>query len=335
MRNIGEMEWFLGIRIIRDRPNHLLWLCQDSYIDKLASKFNVPSDLHYYRTPLPVEILTKNTEQASPQEVYAYQQRVGSINFAAVITRPDVADAASKLSEHLTNPSHHHLELANRTINYLVGTRSLAIQFNGLSEQSRTIFLASSDASFADDPDTRYSSQGYVFTLFNGPIDWKANKQKTVTLSSTEAELLAMSTTGKETVWWTRFFEAIDFDPGHKTFIQCDNRQTIRAFTSENLRFTTKLRHVDIHRHWLRQEVTKGTLDIQWTPTTSILADGLTKPLSIQRHRQFVRLLSMKNLDETETKKGPLPVVYDPLDCNSSTEKGPLPVVHDPLDCDS
>ena len=122
-----------------------------------------------------------------------------------MITRPYVTDAASKLSEHLTNPSRRHLELANRTIDYLIGTRSLAIQFNGLTDQSKPIFLASSDASFADDPDTRYSSQGYAFTLFNGPIDWKANKHKTVTLSSTEGELLAMSTTGKETIWWTRF----------------------------------------------------------------------------------------------------------------------------------
>ena len=189
---------------------------------------------------------------------------------------------------------------------YKKQTTKLATQFNGLSDQSKSIFLASSDASFADDPDTRHSSQGYIFTLFNGPIDWKANKQKTVTLSSTEAELLAMSTTGKETIWWTRFFDAIDFDPGHKTFIQCDNRQTIRAFTSENPRFTTKLRHVDIHRHWLRQEVSNGTLDIHWTPTATILADGLTKPLTIQRHKEFVRLLQMKDVKD-KTQKGECP----------------------------
>ena len=155
MRNLREIKWFLGIRIIRDRPNRLLWLCQDSYIDKLASKFNISPDSRHYETPLPVEALRKNTEQATSQEIYAYQQSVGSINFAAVITLPDVADAASKLSEHLINPSSRHLELANRTIDYLIGTRSLAIQFNGLSDQSKTILLASSDASFADDPDTR------------------------------------------------------------------------------------------------------------------------------------------------------------------------------------
>lgn len=85
----------------------------------------------------------------------------------------------------------------------------------------------SSDASFADDIQTRYSSQGYAFKLFGGLIDWKANKQKTVTLSSTEAELLAISQVGKETLWWSRLFDLLEFNPGHQVAIQCDNHQTI------------------------------------------------------------------------------------------------------------
>lgn len=107
--------------------------------------------------------------------------------------------------------------------------------------------------------------------------------------------MLALSTTAKETIWWERFFESIDFSPGHKTSIECDNRQTIRAFISDNAKFTTKLRHVDIHKHWLRQEVRKGTIDIRWTPTAAILADGLTKTLSSQRHKEFIRLIGMQN----------------------------------------
>ena len=107
---------------------------------------------------------------------------VGSINFAAVITRPDVAFAASKLSEFLTNPSKCHSEAAIRTLKYLGHSKTLTIWFNssdffGNSDHSssdQTIFLASSDASFADDPATRYSSQGYGFKLFSGMIDWKA-----------------------------------------------------------------------------------------------------------------------------------------------------------------
>ena len=246
--------------------------------------------------PLPSEELVKSTMQATPQEIFAYQQRVGSINFPAVITRPDIAQAASKLSQFLTNPSKHHMACANQTILYLGHTRDYSVEFDGQVIDPRQIFLASSDASFGNDPDTRQSSQGYAFKLFNGVIDWKASKQKTVTTSSTEAELLAVSTTAKETMWWTRFFEDINFEPGHQIFVQCDNRQTIRAFTSDTPKFTTKLRHVDIHKHWLKQEVRAERLSIKWVPSAEILADGLTKSLPPQRHKEFIRLLGLKSM---------------------------------------
>jgi hypothetical protein len=68
------------------------------------------------------------------------------------------------------------------------------------------------DAVFADDPIIRYSTEGYLFKLFNGLIDWRLTKQKTVTILSTEAELLALSHAAKEVIWWKRFFKAIQLD---------------------------------------------------------------------------------------------------------------------------
>ena len=282
MTSLGEIEWFLDIRITRNRSTRQLWLCQDSYIDKLAAKFNI-SGANKPKSPLPVEDIVKFTGTATPQDILIYQQKVGSINFPAVITRPDIAYAASKLSEYLTNPSPRHLELVTRVIEYLMSTRTLFILFDGQITMSREILLVSSDASFADNICTRFSSQGYAFKLFGGLIDWKANKQKTVTLSSTEAELLAMSQTGKETLWWNRLFNLLEFDPGHQVAI----------LTSENPRFSTKLRHVDIHAHWLRQEITNNTISIKWVPSAQILADGFTKSLPIQRQNDFVRLLGL------------------------------------------
>lgn len=69
----------------------------------------------------------KNTDQATAQQILAYQQRIGSINFAAVITRPDIAFAASKLSSFLINPSPIHIEAANHLLRYLAATKQHAI----------------------------------------------------------------------------------------------------------------------------------------------------------------------------------------------------------------
>jgi hypothetical protein len=209
------------------------------------------------------------------------------------------------------------MELAKRVIEYLVATKWFAIEFDSSMENTRkilttaqpdtdtddTVFQASSDASFADDPDTRRSSQGYVFQLCNVVIDWKASKQRTVTTSSTEAELLALSHAAKETQWWTRFFEAICFEPGHETTIRCDNLQTIRLLTESTPKLSTKLRHVDIHHHWLRQEIQEHRIKVQWTASAKIVADGLTKALPRQRHKLFIKQLNLVEVKEVKEVK--------------------------------
>ena len=297
MRFLGPLQWFIGIHITRDRNTRRLWLCQDSYIDKITAKFNITSSRRV-RTPLPVEERRKSELQATPQQIYGYQQRVGSLNFAAVITRPDIAYAVSILSSFLVNPSSRHIDLANRVLQYLASTKHYAIEFNPQLAEPHTIFMASSDASYGDDPDTCRSTQGSAYTLFNGIIDWKASRQKTVTTSTTEAELLGVSAVAKDTLWWTRFFRAINFEPGHQLAIQCDNQQTIRALTSSDHRLHTKLRHIDIHQFWLRQELRKTTLSIRWTPSAEVLADGFTKPLPGQRHMEFVRIIGLEDTSQ-------------------------------------
>ena len=290
MRDLGELSWFLGIRVIRDRTQRKLWLCQDSYIKKIAAAFHL-EDRKPPATPLATEELIPNTEQATAQEIYLYQRKVGSLLYATTITRPDAARAANKLSEFLTNPSQRHQDAVDRAISYLNGTHTLAIEFS--ASNARQVFTCASDAAFADDPVNRHSTEGYLFKLFGGPIDWRSTKQKTVTTSSTEAELLALSHAAKEVLWWRRLFEAIRLDPGHEMAVQCDNRQTIRLMTAEFPHLATKLKHVDIQHHWLRQEVSKKNIQIEWIPTAEMPADGLTKALPRQRHEIFVKQLGL------------------------------------------
>ena len=298
MRLLGEVQWFLGIHITRDRLTQHLWLSQSSYIDKLLAKFKISTEGRRVDTPLPIEDIQKANSQATPQDIYTYQQYVGSLNFAAVITRADIAYAVSILSTYLTNPSRRHMELAIRIFKYLAATKHYAIQVDPSVDSTRNVFIASSDVSYGDDLNTRRSTQGYAFTLFNTIVDWKATRQRTVTTSTTEAELLALSSTSKETLWWSRFFEAIDFDPGHSISIEYDNQQTLRILLTDIPRFTTKLSHIDIHHHWLRQEVQRKAIKVHWTPSAKTIADGFTKSLPTQRHTEFVKTLGLVDLGQ-------------------------------------
>ena len=147
-----------------------------------------------------IENLDPNPEKAISQKILYFQQKVGSLLYTTIIIRSDAAKAANKLSEFLTNSSKTYLEAVDKAISYLFGTKFYAIEFNNKSKDSE-VFICTSDAAFADNRSDRKSTEGYLCKLFSRSIDWKTSKQKTVTTSTTEAELLAISEAGKQLFW--------------------------------------------------------------------------------------------------------------------------------------
>jgi hypothetical protein len=80
--------------------------------------------------------------------------------------------------------------------------------------------------------------------------------------------------------------------------IYCDNLQTVGVVTKDEDKLFTRLRHVDVHQHWLRQEITDGRVSVQWKSTNLMPADGLTKILVRQKHVEFLRQLGLRDVKE-------------------------------------
>ena len=139
--------------------------------------------------------------------------------------------------------------MANRVIQYLYGIRSRAIYYRGDKEgmngrgrdkgihnkgwdnrrDSRSkmqSFICASNASFTDNFVNKKSLQGYIIKLFRGPITWRANKQNTVIILNTEAKLLALLQTAKETIFINRLFKAMILRLDKPLIINCNNTQT-------------------------------------------------------------------------------------------------------------
>jgi hypothetical protein len=144
------------------------------------------------KTPLLLGSLTQYEDIATPHEIHNYQQRVESITYASSITRPDNAQATSFLARFNTNPSPDYLRVVNYNLAYLLVICFYALEYSGAMEGQR-LFMAASNALYADDVSTRYSTEGYVFQLFRSIINYKCIKQSTITTSTTEAELLALA----------------------------------------------------------------------------------------------------------------------------------------------
>ena len=109
---------------------------------------------------------------------------------------------------------------------YLYGIRYLALQFGGTDTEfieGELVFRAASNASFADDVATRRSTQGFLFQVLGGIVNWKSSKQDLVSTLTTEAELKAISAYAAWLIWWQRLFDIIDLDLPNDDTILCDN----------------------------------------------------------------------------------------------------------------
>lgn len=149
--------------------------------------------------------------------------------------------------------------------------------------------------------DRGLSTSGYVFMLCGGPISWASKRQKSVALSSTEAEYMSQALAIQEALWLSLFLAELDirleqdssfrFDQSPVS-IYADNQGAIAL--AKNPEFHARTKHIDIKYHFIRQEVDAGTCQLVYTPTTQQAADGLTKPLGKIAFQRFVTCLGMK-----------------------------------------
>jgi hypothetical protein len=139
-------KWFLGIRVVRDRTQRKIWLCQDSYIEKLAQKFGINQSISGPATPMSTEPLLPYTGIATESEIKGYQQKTGSVTYSSTISRPDNAQASKAPAEANKNPGPQHAAAVLRDLRYLVGTKYLALEL-GTLEDLALVFNVALDAS--------------------------------------------------------------------------------------------------------------------------------------------------------------------------------------------
>jgi hypothetical protein len=206
MKDLGAAKQILGMSISRDRSDGSLKLSQEKYIGKILSKFSL-QDAKVRGTPLGSHF--KLTREQSPQtdkdrEEMAkvpYASAVGSLMYAMVCTRPDIAHAVGVVSRFMSNPGREHWEAVKWLFRYLKGTSKVALHF----KRKDVILEGFSDADLGGCLDTRKSTTGYIFTL--GGTAGMSRLQKSVALSTTEAEYMAISEAGKEMIWLKNFLD--------------------------------------------------------------------------------------------------------------------------------
>ena len=131
-----------------------------------------------------------------------YASAIGSIMYAMLCTRPNVAYALSVASRYQSNPGEAHWVAAKNILKYFKRTKDKFLVYGGEEE---LVVNGYTDASIQTDKDDFRLQSGFIFCLIGGAVSWKSSKQEMVADSTTEAEYIAASEAAKEAVWIRKF----------------------------------------------------------------------------------------------------------------------------------
>ncbi|CAJ2648559.1 unnamed protein product [Trifolium pratense] len=283
MKDLGPAKQILGMRILRNRSEGTLKLSQEKYIHKLLDRFSL-EDAKTRNTPLGSHLkFSKNqSSQIDEEKCYMskvpYASAVGSLMYAMVCTRPDIAHAVGVVSRFLSNPAKEHWEGVKWILRYLKGTSEMCLCFR----KGNISLQGFSDADLGGDLDTRKSTTGYIFTLGGTAVSWKSKLQHSVALSTTEAEYIAISEAAKEMIWLQNFLKELGKEQDDAPLFS-DSQSALSL--AKNPVFHSRCKHIQLKYHFIRELINDGELSLLKISGSENPADMLTKTVTTDKLR--------------------------------------------------
>jgi hypothetical protein len=281
MKDLGEASYVLGIQIHRDRRNGVLGLSQKAYLEKVLKKFNMHASK---ATPVPIQKGDKfglfqcprNQYEIDQMKAVPYASAVGSLQYAQVCTRPDLAFVTGVLRRYQSNTGIEHWKMAKKALRYVQGTIGLMLTYR----RSDVLEIKGySDADYAGDKDDRKSTSGYVFTLAGEAISWRSSKQELVATSTMYAEFIACYEATGQVMWLKKFIPDLRVvDCIHRPLrLYCDNAQAV--FYAHDNKSSNATKPIEIKFYAVKHRVQNQTISLKHISTKDMLADPLTKGL--------------------------------------------------------
>ncbi|SCV71383.1 BQ2448_2971 [Microbotryum intermedium] len=289
LKGLGPVSYFLGFEIHRTADYILVH--QNKYIRTMLEKFDFasPSKRRAF-TPMDDRPSLRIDNTPFP-DVSMCQSTVSSLQYASTRCRPDIAVAVRAVAQRNSCPTVDDWAAVKRIFRYLNSTVDWGILYRN---NSTTRVMVSSDASFADDPESRRLVGAYASMLAGGVVSWQSKQQSLVATLTTEAEILSASSATREAIWLRRLAGDVGIPQSGPTIIQEDNAASIQISKDPVDHMRTK--HFDIAHLFVRERVASGEVELEYWPTHVNAADLMTKDLGPQRFDQRRALLGMVSL---------------------------------------
>ena len=298
----GELSWLLGISITRERKARTIHLSQELYVEDLIAKhashitagqsrtYDAPMEEGLILTTEDCPALGSTAHDEMSSRRPTYLSIVGGLLWLANMSRPDISYAAGQLSRFLTNPGVKAFNAAIRVLIYLHASKSRRLTFRPNASRP---FVTLVDSSWT----TKFSCSGAFFTLYGCPFHWFCKTQRSVTLSSAEAEYFGATLAAKEVL----FFRALLHDLNllklnTPSMILCDSKSAV-DMAYDPVAFK-KTKHILRAAEFLRDTVAKLHARIAHLSGNYMVADMLTKSLSRPSFIEMLKFLdTLSNFD--------------------------------------
>ena len=279
----GELEWILNTAITRDRGARTLNLSQGLYAADLVAKFSAYFDRSRSRrfdSPMEEGLELSADDQPAVGSVEydemsefrtAYMAIVGGLLWLANMTRVDIAYSASQLARFMTNPGPPHFNAAIRVLIYVRDTTDRALVMQPNPDRNLESYV---DSNWA----TKFSCSGGMFFFYGCLFHWFSKMQRSVTLSSAEAEFFGAMLAAKEVIFIRELLIDLGFSIDSASVINCDSKSAV-GMAFDPVAFK-KTKHILRAAEFLRDLVSRGVISVEHLPGVVMIADLLTKAAS-------------------------------------------------------
>lgn len=295
LEKIGNINQFLGMEITTEYDKQIINMNQNKYTVNLLERFD-KNNMNPVTSPVEMGInLERSLETASETNIHKYQQQVGSLIYLAINTRPDIAFAVNRCARYMANPNESHFRALDRIWKYLNKFPSIGLSYNCSEIDSQ--ILGYTDADWGGDTISRKSTSGYLFQLKNNIISWLSMQQKTIALSSCEAEYMALKEAIKESIYLnnllTFYNKLLHINLSSEIpKLLTDSESAMKL--ANNPEFHKRTKHIDITYHFIRETIKDKNIQLHYVNTKVQKADGFTKGLDTIKHKSFLQSLNLR-----------------------------------------
>ncbi|PKI58366.1 hypothetical protein CRG98_021241 [Punica granatum] len=208
-----------------------------------------------------------------------YASAIGSLMYAMLCTRPDIAYAVSMTSRYQSNQGLDHWTAVKNILKYLRRTKDMVLVYGG----GELRLHGFTDSDFQSDVDGRKSITGYIFTCNGGAVSWMSSKQEMTANSTTEAEYIVASDAAKEAVWIRKSVTELGVVPSISSSVELYFDNTGAIAQAKEPRSHQKSKHIERRYHIIMEIIGRGDVAVQKVASADNVADPLTKAITQQQ----------------------------------------------------